>query len=245
MIRVGRCVYDKSGKRIDPSYEGFTPILVLTKCSEYASLSPYCLKDDKGRIMENIFQFSKVYETVPETTCHYSRYDKRIIWKWKSERHVTYSSDGSIDIRPEYFYWRHAGMYAKEAIRYPVGFHHRGKCLFALPEDDNSNIIPQQLDYIQGRKQIYYPVYSKLVRKEKQFLELKDRLSKGENLLIIEVDGPHTESLDHYQKKYDVKDDFIIRNTMLATPRNLEIMLNDTLHPYGHGYCLASCLLDF
>ena len=25
MIRIGRCKYDKSGKRIDPTYPGFTP----------------------------------------------------------------------------------------------------------------------------------------------------------------------------------------------------------------------------
>ena len=120
MIRVGRSTYD-NGKRIDPSFEGFTPILVLTKSSEYGSIGPYCLQDDKGRIMENIYQFCKVYETVPETTCKYSRYDDRVIWKWKAERHVQICPDGTFDILPEYFRWRQAGMYVKDAIRYPVG----------------------------------------------------------------------------------------------------------------------------
>ena len=244
MIRVGRCVYDSNGKRKDPSFEGFTPILVLTNCSEYASLSPYCLKDEKGKIMENLFQFSKVYETIPETTCYYSRYDKRVIWKWRAERHVRYCEDGTIDILPEYFAWRHYGMYAKEAIRYPVGFHHRGKCLFALKENENGEIVPKRLDYIESRKEIYYPIYDRLVRKEKQFLELEERLSKGEGLLIIEVDGPRQESLDYYIHKYGVSQDFIINNTMLATPQNLNIMMNDSKHPYGHGYCLANSLLE-
>lgn len=243
MIRVGRCTYDSNGKRHDPSFEGFTNILVLTKCSEYASLSPYCLKDEKGRIMENLFQFSKVYETIPETTCFYSRYDKRVIWKWQAEKHVTYCSDGTVDILPEYFAWRYYGMYAKEAIRYPVGFQHRKKCLFALKEDEKGEIVPRRLNYIESRKEIYYPIYDKLVRKEKQFLELKDALSKGTNILICEVDGPHSESLDYYLSKYDVSQDFIINNTMLATHQNLDIMLNDSLHPYGHGYCLARSLL--
>ena len=84
---------------------------------------------------------SKVYETIPETTCYYSLYDKRIIWKWRSESHVTYCSDGSVDVLPEYFVWRHYGMYAKEAIRYPVGFHHRSKCLFAMKEHENGQIV--------------------------------------------------------------------------------------------------------
>jgi hypothetical protein len=242
MIRVGRCTYN-GGNRTDPSFEGFTPILVLTKSSPYGSIGPYCLKDNTGKNMENLYQFSKVYETVPETICKYSRYDDRVIWKWKAERHVNICSDGTFDILPEYFKWREAGMKAKDAIRYPVGFNHRGKCLFALKQD-NGVIVPKRLNYIESRKEIYYPIYRDLVRKEEQFLELKQRLANKENLLILEVDGPHTESLPYYKEKYNVNDNFIIGNTMLATKENLDIMLNDPLHPYGHGYCLAAVLLD-
>ena len=43
MIRVGRSKWEH-GKRIDPSYPGFTPILCLTKSSPYGELSPYMLK---------------------------------------------------------------------------------------------------------------------------------------------------------------------------------------------------------
>jgi hypothetical protein len=240
MIRVGRCVYE-NGQRKDPSYEGFRTILVLTKSSPYASLSPYCLEDEHGRNMENIWQFSKAYETVPKTVCKYSRYDNRIIWSWEAERHATKLEDGSYDLNEKYFIWRNAGMLAKDAIRYPVGFKDRHKCLFSLKEEDGK-ILPKALNYVEGRKEIYLPVYTKLVKKEKQFFELKERLKKGENLLIVEVDGPHSESLPHYQEKYNVDKDFIIGNTMLATKENLSIMLEDTLHPFGHGYCLAVAL---
>jgi hypothetical protein len=58
-IRVGRCIYDRAGKRTDPSFDGFTPILVLTKSSAYGALGPYVLKNKKGQIMEDIYQFSK------------------------------------------------------------------------------------------------------------------------------------------------------------------------------------------
>ena len=75
-------------------------------------------------------------------------------------------------------------------------------------------------------------------------IALKNRLINGENLLIIEVDGPHQESLDYYKEKYEVGDDFIQKNTMLANDENINIMLNDTKHPFGHGYCLAMTLLD-
>jgi len=75
LLRVGVCKW-KGGKRIDPSFENFTPIVVLTKTSkkEYADLGPYEIKDEKGRIHENIWQFSKVYEYVPESKQTTSRF---------------------------------------------------------------------------------------------------------------------------------------------------------------------------
>jgi hypothetical protein len=212
----------------------------LTASSEYASLSPYCLKDDEGKIMENIYQFSKCYETVPNSIQRYSRYDDRIIWKWPAERHLIKQGD-NYGILSEYFKWREAGMKAKYAIRYPVGYNHRSKCLFSLKQTVDGW---KTLNYIEARKEIYVPVYTELVKKEKQFLELKNRLENGENLLIIEVDGPVLESLPYYMEKYGVKNTFIENYTMLATPENLNIMLNDTKHPYGHGYCVAAALLE-
>ena len=51
-VRVGRCIYTQ-GSRKDPEFPNFTQIIVLTKCTEYGSLSPYVLSE-RGRIMENI-----------------------------------------------------------------------------------------------------------------------------------------------------------------------------------------------
>ena len=56
--------------------------------------------------------------------------------------------------------------------------------------------------------------------------------------------GPHAESLDYYMETYGIDESFIDRDTMLVTPDNLKIVLNDTTHPFGHGYCLAMALLD-
>lgn len=142
-------------------------------------------------------------------------------------------------ILPAYKEWREKGMTAPYAIRYPVGFENRHCCLFSLKEE---NSFP--LNYIESRKAIYVPSYCDLVRKQSLFDELKIRLNKGENLLLLEIDGPHSESLPYYQKKYGVDDSFIENNTMEATEENLNIMLNDEKHPFGHGYCLAMALLD-
>nr|WBF70390.1 putative ankyrin repeat protein [Megavirus caiporensis] len=243
MIRVGRCVYDKKGKRTDPSYDGFTPIIVLMKShSPYGVLGPYVLKDDKDRIMESIWQFSKVYQEVPATTQRYSRYDQTIIWSHPKEKHV----DDAGNILPAYWTWREKGMNNKYYVRYPVGFHNMSKCIFAIKESDigPNKEITRKLDYIEGRKEIYGPVYCELVKKEPMFDQLKKRLESGENLLIIEVDGPHQESLHYYMEKYHVSDNFIEDSTMLVTDENLAIMLHDAKHPFGHGYCLAMALTN-
>ena len=250
-IRVGRRIYDRNGKYKDPSFPGFTPILVLTKSTAYGSLGPYELFDEKGRNFETMYQFSKVYQRVPTAREFKSRYDRTVIWEHPEEEHVkieqVQKEDGSVEkvyqILPAYLKWRAKGMKSVHAIRYPVGFNARSQCLFSFAEE-NGKIIREPLNYIEARKKIYAPEYIRLVKKRSQFSELLKRLENGENLLIIEVDGPHQESLNYYKEKYGVEDDFIENDTMLCTQKNLSIMLNDTKHSYGHGYCLADALLE-
>jgi len=242
LIRVGRCTYDNTGRRTDPSFKGFTNIVVMMKShSAYGVLGPYELRDERGRILENIWQASKVYKCVPKTTQHYSRYDKTVIWEHPEEEHVR--DDGTLT--PEYYAWRKKLVENACPVRYPVGFDGRHKCLYALRETATGEIDPFQcLNYIQGRKLIYVPEYTRLVKQHSKFSELQKRIQNGENILIVEVDGPHQESLSYYTKVYQVEPDFIVNGTVLASERNLGILLNDASHPYGHGFCLAAALLD-
>jgi hypothetical protein len=236
MIRVGRRVYQSDGKFTDPNIEGFKSIVVMTSgYGKYSTLSPYSLTDENGCIMENVWQFSKVYESVPKSIQRYSRYSNQIIWNHPAEIHV--DRDGNLT--NEYLAWREKGFYNPFPVRYPVGYHNRHKCICSLKTP-----YSPQLDYIESRKEIYLPLYSYGVRKEPLFHELKKMLDNGTNLLIIEVDGPHQESLGYYKKKYHVDNDFIVNNTMLANETNLDIMLNDPKHPFGHGYCLAHELIQ-
>lgn len=228
MIRVGR-----KTDRSTPSFPGFTPIIVLTKSSEYGDLGPYELKDEQGRIMENVYQYSKVYASVPESTQRYSRWDPKIIWNWPAEQHVV-----GTTVNQNYWRWRQAGMNNPYPVRYPVGFYQRKNCICSISDQGEA------LDYVGSRKKIYYPLYVRLVKNQKRFWDLYQRVRNGENLLIIEVDGPHQESLEYYKEKYQVKDDFIQNNTTLVTPENMKIMLEDTKHPFGHGYCLGMALMD-
>jgi hypothetical protein len=66
MIRVGKCKIGKYGKHTYPDYKDYTNIVVLAKSSEYGCIGPYSLKNDKGQLMENIWQFSKIYEVKKE-----------------------------------------------------------------------------------------------------------------------------------------------------------------------------------
>jgi hypothetical protein len=239
MIRVGR-IKSASEKL---TFQNFTPIVVMMSSSPYYSLSPYSLKI-KGRIIENIYQMSKVYEKVPASKQTYSRWDPTVIWEHPAETHVIFrkSNEDNItfELTPEYYAWRRKGFNNPHAVRYPVGFHHRTNCLGSLKNVNDD----QLLNYIEARKQIYIPNYFEAIQNEPQFLQLKRMLQQGKNLLIIEVDGPHEESLDYYQKKYAVEDNFIEDSTVLINQRNIDILLNDKKHAFGHGYCLAMALLN-
>jgi hypothetical protein len=223
---------------------GYRNVHCLTKSTPYGSLSPYELRTPEGHILENRYQFSKCYEKVPASKQRYSRFDQRVIWEWPAETHKVTDANGNQHITPQYLNWRKAGMNCTEAVRYPVGRNNMAKCLFALAENNDGTVNAKTLTYVESRKAIYIPIYEQSVQGKPQFVELKNRLAKGENLLIIEIDGPHEESLLYYREKYGVGPDFIQGQSMLCTPANLNIMLNDPLHPYGHGYCLAAALQD-
>ena len=243
MIRVGRCAYDKAGRRVDPPVpEGFVSVVVLMKShSKWGVLGPYELRDARGRILENVWQFSKVYSSVPASRQVKSRYDSTVIWDHPAETHVDATTGALL---PAYARWRTKGMHAPTAVRYPVGFSARHACLYSLTDTGVAAAGHPQLDYIQARKHIYAPMYQELVRAQPLFRELVAMVARGVNVLIVEVDGPHQESLAHYQATYGVDESFIQGSSMAATAENLDIMLNDALHPYGHGYCLARALLQ-
>lgn len=239
-VRVGRCLY-KDGKRIDPTFPGFTQIVCLTKSTPYGDLGPYCLKDSKGRIMENLYQFSKIYENISKNKEKYSRYDSRIIWEWNED---TKFIENDV-ITKEYSIWRTKGMNTKDPIRYPVGYNNRSKCVGVLLETENNEYdLKNSLGYIEGRKQLYGPLFINLVKKQQRFDNLKERLNNGENLLICEVDVAFQEGLPYYQTTYGVDNNFIEQNTMEINQTNFNIVLNDPKYRCGHGYFLAAALLD-
>lgn len=238
-IRVGRILY-QGGKPNYPSYEDYEFILVLTKSSKYGSLGPYVLTatiNGVEMIIENLWQFAKVYEEVPDSTQYYSRFDRTVIWKHKAETHV-----GDEVPNRKYWRWRRKGFECEYPVRYPVGMKSRHKCLYSIPPDQDENFT-DKLNYIEARKKIYLKYYVEAVKNEPQFKQLRRKYKEGGRLLIVEVDGPHQESMSYYQKKYDVPDDWITENSIRVNSENMKIMLNDPKHPFGHGYCLAMAIM--
>jgi len=236
-IRVGRSLY-QGGRIIYPKYEGYTPIIVMTKeSSEYGELGPYDLTNENGQILENVWQFSKCYPMVPNVNIPYSSKYNHIVWSWPSEYHLVNNEPND-----NYWRWRNAGKNNKYPVRNPVGWNHMKTCAFSLEKDEPISESNPRLDYIESRKRIYLPIYYEAVTKSPRFHELKNRLLNGENLLIIEIDGPHQESLNYYKQKWNVSDDFIENNSVQVTEQNLAILLNDPKHPFGHGYCLGWAL---
>ena len=232
-IRIGR----KIGNNI-PQLVGFIPIIVMMKShsKKWYPLSPYALKNKANQIMENIWQSAKVYKNIPKSTQYYSRYQRRIIWKHEAEVHVDNINEKPND---KYWTWRNKLLNHSEAVRYPVGITHRREAIYSLIEKGSTN-----LDYIEARKQIYEKVYIDLIKLKDEFYELVDMVNKGNNILIIEPDGPHQESIQHYIQNYNVNKGFIVNNSIIANNENLNIMLNDPKYSYGHGYCLARAILE-
>jgi hypothetical protein len=233
-VRVGRTKY-QGGKVILPSYPEYTTVTVMTpRFGKYHKLGPYSLRNDEGQILENVWQFSKVYPKVPKVNIPYSSGDRRIVWQWPEEVHL----DDEGNPNRQYWQWRNTGMNNSEPVRNPVGWKYLKTCQYALKEPHGP-----KLDYIESRKAIYLPNYLQEVMKEPLFLELKQRLLNGENLVIAEIDGPHQESLGYYREKYNVAENFIEQDTIYLTQESVGILLNDPKHPFGHGYCLGMALL--
>lgn len=257
-VRVGSCHWE-DGQRIDPSHDGFTPIICLTKSSEYGMLSPYCLTtpvrfDNDLQtyqcLVENYYQFSKLYKAVTASTQTRSRHDRTVIWRWPAATFVDDIPNVGPAMRMEYLDWRKTGMTSPEPIRYPVGYNNMNLCWCSIKQGPVGLESGRPLSYIEARKEIYLPVYVNALKEHPEFQKLKARLEAGENLLIIEVDCCQERSLPYYLETYSKSrpdidwTTFIENGTMLVTKAKLDLLVNDAKERYGHGFCLAGALLE-
>ena len=251
----GRLIYKGSPAPVNsPARTGFTNIYVMIHNeplkNQYGELSPYFIrvpvkKQDGSTQMvihENYWQFLKVYPSVPDIKQTSSTHDKRVVWVHPAEIHFDQDQDRVL---PAWFKWNEKGFACQDWVRFPVGSHPkmRASCKFSLTVSPDGTIDQtKRLNYVEGRKQVYGKAYCENVVKHKLFAELVQRLQSGENLCIVEVDGPHKESTQYYTEMYGWPSNIIENDTIEATPDILKTLINDTKHPFGHGYCLSMAL---
>ena len=252
MIRNGTIAIDRKTKAWTlPHHENFSYVQVMASNKGYDVLSPYTITDEKGNLHENVWQFGKVYATVPAVN------NPKSGWQHGEETHavlmpedctpdpasgIFQAEDGRIwKLTDAWRAWHRKGIAHPKALRYPVGFGHRHSCLFSViyhPETDTfDNDGP--LNYIESRKRVYGPIYIDQVKKAPKFHELVERLRGGENLLIAEVDGPKGEWGDPCNGTGGN-----ITRTILYDADVYKKLLNDPQYPFGHGYCLTIALLE-
>jgi hypothetical protein len=229
--------------------EGYETINVLKwNNSKWKVLCPYFLKTDgketcsnPGEILfENFYQGCKVYDVVYKNEVYPSKYqinNPKYLW-WKFEplnpSGDVILEDDAIDYEL-YYRWRNSIWECKNPIRYPNKIHRRKNFQFALCIDEEGT--ERRLDYVSLRKEIYVKEYIRLIKKLPEYETLLNKLKKGRNIMICEVDVPSKIKNGEHGKDCDVD------NICYMTIEKLELLLNDTSESFGHGLCLAYSLL--
>jgi hypothetical protein len=94
------------------------------------------------------------------------------------------------------------------------------------------------LDYIAARKHIYCGEYKRLAPSTPHFIKLRALLVAGENLQIVEVDGPDP-SLT-YGPYASISS---LEPGMLMDEATCRFLINDDRKPFGHGFVIAALLM--
>lgn len=248
MLLVGRHFYDKNLKKFSfPEIQGFSTY----KLTKTINLSPNILRNN-GSIVQNIWNFSQIHEKVDPLT-KYSDYRKtNMIWSHPAETHVISTPQGN-SLTPEFINWRNKGLMSNYVINRPGG---KNKVVMyvekesSLEDSQNSQnfVYKFYTDYATAFKNIYIKNYIEAVKTLNstslmEFNKLQERLKNGENIIISDFQGPHQEDLPYYMKTYNIDQNSIVNNCIVAEVNILNLMLNDKKHFFGPGYCLAAALL--
>lgn len=218
-IRVGK--YDYKNK-VQPTTLNYVNVLIHTT----GELSPYVMKDKNGVIMENYWQFSKVWKEVYKIKSTISRFDQSIRWEHPNEVHFNNT------LTDDYWLWREKGFTHDKWVRYPNSYkHHKEAIGSVIGTPDHYKMV----DYIEARKLIYFSKYKEIALETNLFKKLKKMLEDGVHIQINEVDGPS------YVDSYPY--DLVVDDSLLMSTEILQALINNPIKPFGHGYALAACLL--
>ena len=110
---------------------------------------------------------------------------------WQCAKVYPWMADASGNPDGRYFSWRDEmwakkGFSTKSEIRFPAGKGNVGKCLYSWWKVGGEF---RKLKYIEARKEIYIPLYAKLVVKTEAYRRLVELCDAGKNLMLIDFDG--------------------------------------------------------
>jgi hypothetical protein len=219
-----------------PETQGYRNILIHTSAAAVGGpLSPYVLRNEQGHLLENVWQFSKLYTSVTKQRTPLSRFQpSNIIWEHPAEVHLD-SQTGKPTAA--YWAWRAKGMSNAYAVRYPNGFKGRKDCVCSI-WPGNADDQDERLTYIEARKRIYCGEYARLAPPTASFKRLRALLEQGVNLQIVEVDGPDP------SLTFAPYDQISTANPgLLMTEQTIRLLINDARKPFGHGFVIAALLL--
>lgn len=236
VIRVAKI----SGARFKagPKYAkvpGFININITSQNSKSvgAQLSPFVLKNEQGQIFENVWQFAKFYDVVPETA---QSEDPKALkaWQWKLEQHATNGEPNE-----HYKIWREAGMNFPYPVRRPVP---KGKLPLCHIWND------RKLGYIDARKEIYIPLYKKLASQTEDYVLLKYLVKQGYKIQLLDFDGPATDDSmteSDFERLSKIPNfiDSEYPGSVVVNEQNWETLVNSKDIILGHGYVLAAMIL--
>ena len=81
---------------------------------------------------------------------------------------------------------------------------------------------------VEGRQHVYVPEYYNLIRKNQQFKELQRRVKNGENIVVIDYDGP--------------QDKNGTGKVLEVTPDMLRHEIQRLRQSFGHGFVVGAGL---
>ena len=85
-----------------------------------------------------------------------------------------------------------------------------------------------QYNYVESRKQVYVPEYYALIKDKPSIAKYQQLLQQGTNIVVYDFDGPR--NADGRPQCIEVSTAFYIEK------------INDTTHPFGHGYVVAGAV---
>ncbi len=212
----------------------------------FFELSPYRLTDENGIFFENLWQFSKVFLNPIPVKEKLSKYNPFVVWEYSPP--TPHLNTKTLLPTEEWWEWRNRGFFNAYPVRYPNSYSQKSKVAYTYwsgdylsPPSEENKYLP--LSYIRARKDVYLSKYTSLIEDTREFAFLK-KISLKKDIIIREVDCFYNSDRNYYLEKYPSLEDTISEDGLFeCSVETLKIMLNDSLHSFGHGYGLAAHLL--